>query len=117
MRANIKPRNNCKREFLILNKLTPIEGIKIAVVNKVWKTNRNQTTCKTGKLCTSHLALVSSTANIRVVTVTKAMPIRRWLAVSEKSWDIANWIARMTILNVMHMPFQSGGIQSESQLF
>jgi hypothetical protein len=62
--------------------LQPILGANIKDVITTWVKNRIQTTCKTGNDNTNHLALVSKLANIKVVRVTSAIPIFRFLELS-----------------------------------
>jgi hypothetical protein len=60
-------------------------GANISEVMMTWVKNRIHTTCRTGKDSTNHLAQVSKLANIKVVSVTSAIPIFRFLELSLKS--------------------------------
>jgi hypothetical protein len=76
----------------------PIVGANTAAVNSTWEKNRIHTTCKTGKDKTNHLALVSKLANIKVVRVTSAIPIFRFLELSPKSCVMYQKVSDLEIL-------------------
>jgi hypothetical protein len=88
MAASIKPRSSCKRGCRQRSKSPLTEGANTAMENSECVRKRIQTTCITGRLTTRHLADASSVANIKVVTVTSAMPMRRFRALSLNSWLI-----------------------------
>ena len=82
MTTNMTPRNICNLRLTIRRMPQPILGAKINEVITTWVKNRIHTTCKTGKDKTNHLAQVSRPANIKVVNVTSAIPIFRFLELS-----------------------------------
>ena len=82
MLANSAARNRCKRGDRMRNRVRPCRGARISTISTTWVAKRSHTTSSTGRLSTSHLAQVSSTAKQTVASVTKAMPTRRLLALS-----------------------------------
>jgi hypothetical protein len=91
MDASIKPRSSCKRGCRQRSKSPWTDGANTAMENSECVRKRIHTTCITGRVITSHLADASSSANIKVVTVTSAMPMRRCRALSLKSW-LMGWV-------------------------
>jgi len=83
--TSIRPRNICSLMFTNRKRLQPILGANIKEVMSTWVKKRIHTTWRTGKVTTNHLAQVSKLANIRVVSVTSAIPIFRFLELSLRS--------------------------------